>query len=165
MIQKEKKEVVTQESDGTYFKFDTVEHFYLNIAEHDVYELDKANREKKSQEKEMLLEVIGGHTPTILPDESYGRMLEKMHFSKTIMDPSKHKAIREVFRVTRCANGFAAACEPIYRDIFIFKNKGKITGFAKICFDCRLFHIVGTDKDQSDFGQCGGYEKLQRLIE
>lgn len=27
-------------------------------------------------------------------------------------------------------------CEPIYRDVLIFKNKNEKVGFAKICFDC-----------------------------
>ena len=48
-----------------------------------------------------------------------------------------------------------SACAPVYRGILIFKHDQRMTGIAKLCFECNQKVIVGsTNKkcEQFDFG-------------
>ena len=44
-------------------------------------------------------------------------------------------------------------------------NWPKITGFAKICFECNQSHIIGSKSDTKNFGQGQDYEKLGKILE
>ena len=56
------------------------------------------------------------------------------------------------------------ACIPVFRDILIFKKNNKSIGIAKICFECEKSHIVGTNKNIENFGQCGDFSKLMNIL-
>ena len=91
-------------------------------------------------------------------------VLQKFGYKKTTIDKTKNEHLNDIFSENNCSESFAAACIPVYRDIFIFKKNNKTVGIAKICFGCRLFHIIGTKKNLENFGQCGDFEKLEKLI-
>ncbi|UUC44688.1 hypothetical protein [Flavobacterium cerinum] len=156
----------TNKSESAYFDFDEVDHYHSDIEERKVYLLNNPHSKiKKAEGDDKRAVIYMEDVPDELPDENYGKQLEEFGFKKKRIDPSRNKEISNIFSLTTCNDVYAAACVPIYRDIFIFKKEGRIIGLAKICFNCRLYYIVGTDKDQGEFGQCGGYEKLFRLIE
>lgn len=55
-------------------------------------------------------------------------------------------------------------CEPIYRDIFLFKKNTKVSGIAKLCYDCEKSLFIGTSAVVSNFGAKGEFEQLRKII-
>ena len=65
---------------------------------------------------------------------------------------------------SNCVQYQTQFCRGVQDLILIFYNNDKIVGISKICFGCRQSYIIGTDKDDSDFGQCGGFENLEAML-
>ena len=97
-------------------------------------------------------------------DENFEKSLINNGFKKTILNKSKYEEINNIFSEQNCLINSASACIPIYRDILIFKKNKKTIGVAKICFDCQMFYIIGTQKNVQDFGANGNFEKLEPLL-
>ncbi|MGL2999377.1 hypothetical protein [Flavobacterium sp. RSSB_23] len=153
---KENTSTKNQKIGKSFFDFDKVEHYYKNISENDATDLHL--KEKLSQEDKELLDIVA------YSNMNHTDSLEKFNFEKKIIKNSKLNSINAIFSEKLCDSGYAAACVPIYRDIFIFKKNEKVVGKAKVCFGCRLFYIEGTKQNTENFGQCGDFEKLLKLI-
>ncbi len=145
-----------QKTSKSFFDFDKVEHYFKNIPEDDASDL--LLNENPTKEEKKLIDILGDS------NMNYTDSLEHFSFKKTIIKNSKLNSINAIFSEKPCDSGYAAACIPIYRDIFIFKKNEKIVGKAKVCFDCHLFYIEGTKQNLDNFGQCGDFEKLIKLI-
>lgn len=84
-------------------------------------------------------------------------------FSKTSIDTSSYPTLRQIFSENKCQDD-VYACAPLYRNVLIFKLNNKITGKAKICFDCNKYYIEGSSIETDSFGQCGDFAKLYELL-
>jgi hypothetical protein len=147
-----------------YFDFDNVDYYFKDINENDVFKVydDPKSKDKESKEYKYL-QIMEGNYPNLLNNEFSTNLINNGYHKRRI-DSNRFDDLNSIFSETKCDDGYAMACIPVYRDILIFYNEGKIIGIAKICFGCRQYHIIGTDKNLEDFGQCGGYEKLQDLL-
>lgn len=70
----------------------------------------------------------------------------------------------EIFSEKKCDNISMAMCDPIYRDIFIFKKNGKEIGVAKICFECYLYSFSKGIFIYDCFGMNGEFKRLKEII-
>lgn len=147
-----------------YFDFDNVDYYFKDINENDVFKVydDPKSKDKESKEYKYL-QIVEGNYPNLLNNEFSTNLINNGYYKRRI-DSNRFGDLNSIFSETKCDDGYAMACIPVYRDILIFYKEGKIIGIAKICFGCRQYHIIGTDKNLEDFGQCGGYEKLQDLL-
>lgn len=147
-----------------YFDFDKVDYYFKDINENDVFDVydDPKSKDKESKEYNYL-QVVEGNYPNLLNNE-FSTNLINIGYRKSKINSNRLDDLNSIFSETNCDDSYEMACIPVYRDILIFYKEGKIIGIAKICFDCRQSHIIGTDKKLEDFGQCGGYEKLLDLL-
>ncbi len=146
-----------------YFNFDNVELFTIDIDEEKV--IDVWSKKLKNQDEEFFSKIIGGNNiPKSITDISFLTKIKNLGYKKIIIEDSKNKELKNIFRFKKNTIIDSFACPAIYRDILVFKLKGKIVGIAKICFSCRHHHIVGTKLNTEQFGQGGDYEKLYELL-
>jgi hypothetical protein len=152
-------------NNSNYFDFDKVDYYFKDI-EPNVFFENYKNPDFKNKESDVYkyMQIVEGYYPNDLLDEAFITNLTKFGYEKKILNSSRFGNLNLIFSETKCDDGYAMACTPIYRDILIFYKENKIVGIAKICFGCRQYHIIGTDKNLEDFGQCGGYEELQDLL-
>lgn len=144
-----------------FFEFDEIEHYSKDISDNDlmaIYDL-----EEKIGKPTQIREIVEYDFPETV-DVNFDEILIKNGYKKTLLNKEIHSEINDIFSENICLSKTAFACIPVYRDIFLFKNEGKIIGIAKICFECEKSYIIGTKKDVIDFGQCGGFEELSNLI-
>jgi uncharacterized Rossmann fold enzyme len=145
-----------------YFDFDEVEYYHKSISENDImteYEKSKSLNYDKSY-----LKIVENEYPEKLNDLEFATNLSKFGYEKKKFEKTKHTLINQIFSKNNCTELTASSCIPIYRDIFIFKQKAKVIGVAKVCFDCNMAHILGSKQNWDSFGECGDYEKLKNLI-
>jgi len=90
--------------------------------------------------------------------------MDKIGYNKKEIPKKKFTEIDKIFTEKTINENSSYTCIPIYRDILVFKNIGKVIGIAKICFSCRQHRIIGTDLNNDNFGQNGDYEKLEALL-
>lgn len=145
-----------------YFDFDQVEYYSINIEENKVYNL--YDIEDKTENETKLLSILEDDTFSSISDSTFIYDLEGIGYVKTKISDSDYFSLNQIFCFREHKDGEYAACIPIYRDILIFKNLNKITGMAKICFDCGQYHIVGSKEITKDFGQSGDFGKLNTLL-
>lgn len=149
--------------DLSYFTFDELEYYHKDIAENDL--LAEYKKSKTANYNDDFLKIVEQEYPTKLDDQKFAEILSKCNYIKKSVPKSKLKEFNKIFSEKEdCEELTANGCSPIYRDIFIFKNKGKVTGIVKVCFQCRFIYIIGTKKNWDYFGECGDYEKLQSLL-
>ena len=155
-------ENVTPKFGKNYFKFDEIIHYHIDFQDNEIEALNE-NYTKLTIGK-IEYEIISGNKPENINDEKTVGFLDKIGFRKKIIEKSKFKEISKIFTDKTVRENYFTACEPIYRDILVFKNNKKNVGIAKICFDCSQKLIVGTNVNTDNFGQDGDYEKLERIL-
>ena len=149
-----------------FFDFDNVDYYFKDIDDSEILkEVRRLEGVDDESEEYNYLNLISNDYPKKVNDENFIKNILKFGYSKNQIDKKFYNEINSVFSETKCDSSFAAACVPIYRDILVFYKEQKIIGIAKVCFTCRQFDIIGTQKDISYFGQCGGYEKLYEILD
>lgn len=144
----------------SYFDFDKVEYYFKDIDSNEL-RLERGTTDSIDQ----YLKIVESHYPISI---KYGTQFQKeliqYGYSKYTLKNSLHPKIDSIFSKKPCNDWSADACIPEYRDIFIFFKEDKIIGIGKICFGCKLHHILGEKVSSGNFGQCGDFEKLEELV-
>ena len=89
--------------------------------------------------------------PANLPTENEIKRIEKYYKKFDLNKKSKMK-IAEIFNdagfpINKATFELGTICAPVYRDILIFKEYGKVTAFAKICLSCYKNYVI-VEKNQ-----------------
>lgn len=145
-----------------YFDFDKIEHYHINIDDTEIFELN--DNPLKSKLDSLKNEIISSDAPQDISDLHFIDKLEEMGFKKSLVNTSKFTSIRTIFTEKSTLFNETSRCEPIYRDILIFKKQNKVIGTAKLCFDCMKSDIKGTTANTDNFGQDGDFEKLEVIL-
>ncbi len=146
----------------SFFQFDEIEYYHNEISEDEA--MDLFDTQNKSQIDKLKFDIIIGEKPESLNNLEFINSLSQIGFTRSQINQSKFKEINQIFTEKTVYENYAAACVAVYRDILVFKNNKKIVGFCKLCFDCRLFRMIGTNANTENFGQDGDFEKLSNLL-
>lgn len=147
-----------------FFDYDRVEYYYKNISENDLNKIHSDAKGKSRNSNEIVYMELVGHNYPHTVKQDFDKTLKKFGYVEKEIESSKFNELDEVFSEKKCDSPFAYACGAIYRDIILFYKNDSLVGIAKICFGCRQYRIFGTKKNDEDFGQCEGYEKLQEIL-
>ena len=143
-----------------FFDFDAVDLYHTDLGEDGVF--DSTGHIPPS--KQMLADVLIGSWPKDLTDISALRSMERIGYEQVKIPKERLHALAELFREKTIGGGYSKACIAEYRDVLIFRNKGKIIGVAKICFGCLQNMIVGTTANTEFFGEDGDYQRLYEIL-
>lgn len=148
-----------------YFDFDEVEYYHINISQKEFEILNSKQLNEKTKSEDFILYVLKENVRTDLHENSFIYSLQNnlMVQQKEIMK-NDFIIINEIFCEKNNDLINESACEPIYRDVLVFKKSNKLIGIAKLCFDCNQSSISGTERNTLYFGQSGDYEKLNTLL-
>lgn len=147
-----------------FFEYDAITHYHTDIDDNGVYDL-MAERESPKDPVSPKARVILYDYPKKTTDSLWVAQLPELGFTQKEVPAQKFKAIDSIFVEKKVQDAMFTSCIYIYRDVLIFKKKGKITGVAKVCFQCGGYYIIGTTANTENFGQEGGYWKLKALLE
>jgi len=151
---------INEYENKAFFDFDAIHHYSTDVdakAVYDLYEQDSLTDSDK-----MLMAIL---MDPVSQDFSFINNLEKLNFIQKDIDSNKLELINDLFKVKIVDEYTATACEPLYRDVLIFRKNSDITGIAKICFGCDKHSIIGAKVPTASFGQSGEYQKLGELLE
>lgn len=146
-----------------FFDFDEVDYYSTQITEDDAMKLLDNQTSKIDEQKYNV--IMNDEYPKSLNEMEFIKNLNKIGFKKTKIETEKFSDLNQIFVEKSEQDGIVFSCIPVFRDLLVFKKKNKITGFAKICFDCNFFHIIGTNADLKNFGQGDDYEKLGKILD
>jgi hypothetical protein len=151
-----------------YFQFDAVLHYKIGISDDSVSQLlEKSDR---TQEENEILNILSDE---VLDDKFAMRNLSdtiklahlnNIGFGLREISRDKFAAINSLFCEKHYNEVEGNMCIPVYRDILVFKKHNNTVGFARICFDCEMSNIVGSNGDTHAFGQGGGFTVLAQLL-
>lgn len=145
------------------FIFDKVEH-YKDSGNNSLYEtVYQKTFENFTILEKKYLEIIEKELPQKISDTSFIADLERLHFKKSIIKSNRFDELREIFNPNACSEYKKSACAPIYRDIYIFKNKSKVVAIAKVCFECQIVYFIDSKSKWERFGECTEYENLKLI--
>jgi hypothetical protein len=163
-IKKKEESQITKANNlkKAFFEFDKVEHFHIEI--NHISAIDILRKENQTRKEKELSDILVGYYPKSINESKFEKILLKLKFKKNEIDSSKLNQFRKIFMEKEPIDYSSAPSIPTYNDIFIFKMNGKTTGIAEICFESRLYRILGTEKETLYFGQYGDFEKLEKLI-
>ena len=150
---------------NNYFEFDDIEYYRLDPKYVKLSENIKIIEDKDSSKIENFeFNIIHGYKPDGTSDKNFPKKLLDVGYVKKSIEPKFYNEISSIFSEKRAIDSYSMGCIPWFRDILIFKNKGNISGIAKICFKCRQSIIRGTIKNVENFGQDGDFEKLNKIL-
>lgn len=144
---------------------DQIDHYQLVISDKQLGEIFR--EENISMEERRLAEIIHHQDPVSIADSVFvAEMDATPYFTKRTLHSKHNEKILNAFlpEETVFSASFSPAerlCVPTYRDILVFRHKGGITGFAKLCFDCNDAHVVGQTNPE---GLQPDYETLRKTL-
>lgn len=150
-----------------YFEFDEVQHYYFDIPNETIFEIGNRGFKNKnilSEDDQNILNIIVNYSPELVNDKDFSDALEKLHTFKHKISDSDIEILRTIFKEKKVFDSSMVACDPFYRDILVFRNKNHVTGIAKICYQCGLYHIIGARTNTDSFGEYGDWDKLTKVL-
>lgn len=145
-----------------FFDYDAVDHYTIDVKREEIEDL--YNRQNQSVTDRLRWNIIVSE----MPENSMGtdslNLLAQIGYSKKAIHESKFEEIDKIFAEKPQEGMMASSCIPVFRDILIFKRNEAITGVAKICFECRRYHIRGTQADVINFGSDKDFLQLGKIL-
>lgn len=89
--------------------------------------------------------------------------LQNLDYTKMRIDSGDVKEYQRIFSQKFGNYMRENACEPYYRDVYVFRKKNKIVGIAKICFDCQIINFSSEKDYWQQFGNSDKLKKLEQL--
>lgn len=148
------QEAIQQKKYKSYFSFDQIEHYAISDSIRPTFHNDSL-----SQLDYVLLGTLKGIQDTLFLDS-----LELIGFQKKQINSKKYYQLNKVFSEKKMEEYGVTECIAIYRDILVFREKRKIIGLAKICFECQKYNIVGTNADISTFPINRSFQHLKQIL-
>ncbi|WP_118972054.1 hypothetical protein [Taibaiella koreensis] len=108
--------------------------------------------------------VIEGGIPRDITDTAFIARLKEMGYSPRPLKQSAFPEIDALFSEKDASDASVTSCIRIYRDVLIFRKHNKVTGIAKICFECGDYNFNGTQTSTESFGSPNDYERLYHLL-
>lgn len=144
-----------------FFDCDEINHYYIDFKS-DFEHLSKDNDIQIEKKKEFSSFFYWYYPYTV--EKDFENLLLKYDYKKSNLSSKQQRQIQDVFSEKDSIQTNEYACIPEYRDIFIFKNKKKTIGIAKICFKCGRFQIIGSEVDTQYFGLWSELDKLHNIV-
>lgn len=141
-----------------YFDFDQVDYYHLTdtVREKNLFDDEQFEREDSLLSKVYFDFYI---------DKVLVGQYEKLGYTKYAVNKQCFSILSYIFSKKKDYKLVSNTdCLPMYRDIYVFKRDGAITGIAKICFQCRHSVFLGTNKGFG-FGMSGEYQQLEEVSE
>lgn len=151
----------TDEQNLPFFDFDQIDHYSIKIGTDKISEM-----EFKPQKKDaLLLEIIRGNYPE-KTDPDISKTLTDHGFSIKAVDKALYSGLNDIFSEKECSDHIGGGfCIPTFRDILVFRKEDKVVGVVKLCYQCRFAILRGTQKNVRNFGSCGDFLRLEKLLE
>jgi hypothetical protein len=134
-----------QHKASLFFDYDTVDHYQSGISNQDFLAI--ATKVKQSKPENDFIKLINRSEPKSINDTNFLANLSEFYPKKTIItDRLQIRRLNYVFKEKPIINAALPACDPLYRDLLIFKKNNKIVGISKLCFSCGQNYTIGTPK-------------------
>lgn len=146
-----------------YFDYDEIEYYENDISPDGLNMLFESQSKYDIDSFKMKILTVSD-IPKDINDLSYPANLIKTGYKKEAIAPSRFPEFNKIFQEKVTREHTITSCLQVYRDILIFKKKSKVTGIAKICFDCYDSWILGGNTHIENFGLDGDFEKLEHLL-
>lgn len=152
-----------EKNSDKFFNYDSITHYTL--------EENSLNTESlftiipKNKIDSLRIDLIIAEKPSVLDDTVFIANLDRVGFRKKIVSKNNFVNIDGIYKekfspLTKTST----SCEPIYRDILIFRFKKKITGISKICLECQKSINIGKQGKLKSFERESDYLKLQQIL-
>ena len=151
---------VTKKELRPFFNSNKIDHYYLNFSDDEFTKF--ISKDELTTKEEEFSDLFMGRFPDTIPKENFEKTLLNHNYKKKDLSTKQQNEIQNIFSEKDSLMDYGYACEAQYRDIFLFKNKEKTIGIAKICFKCSRFQIIGSKIDVSGFGKELG--KLKKIV-
>ena len=109
------------------------------------------------------MKILDNNLPAKNSDTTFILELQNLNFKKVTAEKLNINKYREIFSSEFCNEIQENACAPIYRDIYVFRNKNKIVGIAKICFECQIVDFTSEKYNWQRYGECESLKKLENM--
>jgi hypothetical protein len=150
-----------------YYDFDEVIYYKTTKDFNDLVAIGneevRSLKDVKTLRDSVAFQIMGDFEEAV-PYDVAATYVDSIGFEKKILPVSKHTALMEIFREKPKMRTEWTTCEPIYRDIYVFKKNGKVVGMGKLCYECGDSRFFGTNAATGDFGMDGEYGKLKELV-
>lgn len=152
-----------QRKNGVFYEYDELIHYHFEIS--DTSFLRISSKAEKTEQEKQLTESIITFDRDIKSLDRFCENLEIAGFQAHPIDSSCWPLADSIFSVKPVEEYYAFACEPFYRDHFVFKRRGHIVGIANICFQCQQSKFHGSLVNTESFGFNGEFEAMRRLMD
>ncbi len=146
-----------------YFDFDQVLYFESQIQESEINKFVTNNDSSSNQR--LLSDVLLNDSPKYLSSLDTNILERRCGYNKRRLGTTSVISINKIFSERDSAELRSTKCMPVYRDILVLLKSNKITGLAKICFECEQYYFVGQLIETKYFGNKDDYLRLKRALE
>lgn len=145
-----------------FFDFDEVVEYKIDISETDIVKIK--NQKIMTVKDSMLLRNAWGYIFTSISDKRAVTYLDSIGVEKKVIPSAFYPQINDLFKESDLVYESGTTCEPVYRNIYVFKKNEKVSGVVKICYSCEKSIFISAKGNTQNFGSRGEYYKLKELL-
>ena len=119
----------------TFFEFDEVDYYKSDIDEGEYG--DQYDRAQNSKVDKLKFDIVFGDVPESIIDTTFIKSMKKIGYEKKKIDSKDFSSLNEIFIEKYLTTVTSMACIEVFRDVLVFKNKGK--GVVLLKF---VFHVI-----------------------
>ncbi|MDP2162371.1 MAG: hypothetical protein Q8K02_17960 [Flavobacterium sp.] len=124
-----------KECNYTIFEYDQIDYYHLDI--------DNFNGHETSQKDTIKRNIVNDYFNTISDSLNVDKIGN--YYAKIKLNEKSLKFINSyICKTKKTSDIYFSECMPVFRDILVFRNKSKIVGINKICFECNISNLVST---------------------
>ena len=142
-----------------FFDFDEAIYYVTDISTDELYKMAQSENNDNR-----LLRVVYGNTPKNISDTGFLSFIDSVGYTKKIISTDKIAALKEILKQKDCNEISSTSCTRFYRDIFVLKKKGKMTGVVKLCYSCGDVELIGAKGDTGCFGKNNELAQLKKIV-
>lgn len=146
-----------------FFNFDEVVYYRADKKYPNIYEVN--HKSPKTLTDSMTVKIMRRESPENISDTLAIMYLDSIGFEKINISQNKLDSLREIFRERNGCESYTTSCLSTYRDVYLLKKKGKVTGIVKLCYECGDMRFIGTKADVRNFGCQGEFGKLRKIVD
>ena len=151
------------------FVYDEVLHYSIELNDsevHNYYESTSGIIYPDSlQQPELyfnkdVFEIVLGNGLSKITDSGVISRLTSIGFKKVVVPIANSDVLDSIFCTWHSDVLVVASCEPVYRDILVFKKDKCVVGWIKVCFECTQSEFIGATEEFHDLN----YLKLTNIL-
>ena len=149
---------------NAFFDYNEIDYYHNDIDNSLEGSLEYLKNMGKTKIDTLKFRVLIGEIPESKTDTAFVNKLNEIGYKKINLSEEKQNALKKYFVNKTRKSEPKDALKPMFNDILIFRNNGKIVGFSKMSFEYLQSRVIGSKFNTDHFPTNIEHEEIRKIL-